>query len=71
MYDGTVFEKTRVLKPSARGELEITDVNNAYINEGTMTYSFLDGWWTDAGTFSSLLRASNLVAKDSKDESHE
>ena len=71
MYDGTVFEKTRVLKPSARGELEITDVNNAYINEGTMTYSFLDGWWTDAGTFSSLLRASNLVAKDSKAESHE
>ncbi len=68
MYDATIFEKTRVLKPSARGELEITDVNNAYINEGTMTYSFLDGWWTDAGTFSSLLRASNLVAKDSKVE---
>jgi glucose-1-phosphate thymidylyltransferase len=64
MYDATIFEKTRVLKPSARGELEITDVNNAYIQEGTMTYSFLDGWWTDAGTFSSLLRASNLVAKD-------
>jgi glucose-1-phosphate thymidylyltransferase len=71
MYDATVFEKTRVLKPSARGELEITDVNNAYIKEGTMTYSFLDGWWSDAGTFSSLLRASNLVAKDSKAESHE
>lgn len=71
MYDGSVFEKTRVLKPSARGELEITDVNNAYINEGTMTYSFLDGWWTDAGTFSSLLRASNLVAKDSKVESND
>ena len=68
MYDASIFEKTRVLKPSARGELEITDVNNAYINEGTMTYSFLDGWWTDAGTFSSLLRASNLVAKDSKVE---
>jgi glucose-1-phosphate thymidylyltransferase len=71
LYDATIFEKTRVLKPSARGELEITDVNNAYINEGTMTYSFLDGWWSDAGTFSSLLRASNLVAKDSKAESHE
>jgi glucose-1-phosphate thymidylyltransferase len=71
MYDRTVFEKTRALKPSARGELEITDVNNAYINEGTMTYSFLDGWWTDAGTFSSLLRASNLVAKDSKAEPNE
>jgi glucose-1-phosphate thymidylyltransferase len=61
MYDGSVFEKTRVLKPSARGELEITDVNNAYIREGTMTFSFLDGWWTDAGTFDSLLRAANLV----------
>jgi glucose-1-phosphate thymidylyltransferase len=71
LYDATIFEKTRVLKPSARGELEITDVNNAYINEGTMTYSFLDGWWTDAGTFSSLLRASNLVAKDSKVETNE
>ncbi len=71
MYDASVFEKTRMLKPSARGELEITDVNNAYIQEGTMTYSFLDGWWTDAGTFSSLLRASNLVAKDSKAEPHE
>ncbi len=71
MYDASVFEKTRMLKPSARGELEITDVNNAYIQEGTMTYSFLEGWWTDAGTFSSLLRASNLVAKDSKAEPHE
>jgi glucose-1-phosphate thymidylyltransferase len=49
--------------PSGRGELEITDVNNAYIREGTMTFSYLDGWWTDAGTFDSLLRAANLVAK--------
>jgi glucose-1-phosphate thymidylyltransferase len=64
MFDQTVFEKARELKPSARGELEITDVNNAYIREGTMTYSFLEGWWTDAGTFESLLRASNLVAGD-------
>ena len=64
MYDQTVFEKARELKPSARGELEITDVNNAYIQEGTMTYAFLEGWWTDAGTFESLLRASNLVAHD-------
>ena len=63
MYDGTVFEKVRELVPSRRGELEITDVNNAYIREGTMTYSFLDGWWTDAGTFESLLRATNLVAQ--------
>jgi glucose-1-phosphate thymidylyltransferase len=61
MYDETVFEKTRHLKPSARGELEITDVNNAYIQEGTMSFSYLEGWWTDAGTFDSLMRAANLV----------
>jgi glucose-1-phosphate thymidylyltransferase len=62
MYDATVFDKVRTLVPSDRGELEITDVNNAYIGEGTMTFSFLEGWWTDAGTFDSLLRANNLVA---------
>jgi glucose-1-phosphate thymidylyltransferase len=62
MYDETVFEKVHHLVPSGRGELEITDVNNAYIAEGTMTYARLDGWWTDAGTFESLLRATNLVA---------
>jgi len=62
MFDGTVFEKVRVLVPSGRGELEITDVNNAYIREGSMTHAYLDGWWTDAGTFDSLLRATNLVA---------
>ncbi|HZS53271.1 MAG TPA: sugar phosphate nucleotidyltransferase [Bryobacteraceae bacterium] len=61
LYDETVFDKTRTLKPSARGELEITDVNNAYIQEGTMTFDFLQGWWTDAGTFESLHRATNLV----------
>jgi glucose-1-phosphate thymidylyltransferase len=61
MYDETVFDKTRTLKPSARGELEITDVNNAYIREGTMRFGFLNGWWTDAGTFDSLIRAANLV----------
>jgi glucose-1-phosphate thymidylyltransferase len=61
MYDATVFEKIATCKPSHRNELEITDVNNAYIGEGTMSYSFLDGWWTDAGTFDSLLRAANLV----------
>jgi glucose-1-phosphate thymidylyltransferase len=65
MYDGTVFDKIRTLVPSRRGELEITDVNNAYIREGNMTFSFLEGWWTDAGTFDSLLRASNLVAQSS------
>ena len=63
MYDATVFDKIRTLVPSNRGELEITDVNNAFIREGTMTFSFLDGWWTDAGTFDSLLRAANLVAQ--------
>jgi glucose-1-phosphate thymidylyltransferase len=62
MYDETVFEKVRTLVPSKRGELEITDVNNAYIHEGSMTFSHLEGWWTDAGTFDSLLRATNLVA---------
>src|SRR6185295_10118424 len=65
MYDATVFDKIRTLVPSGRGELEITDVNNAYISEGNMTFSFLDGWWTDAGTFGSLLRAANLVAQSS------
>jgi glucose-1-phosphate thymidylyltransferase len=53
----------RKLVPSGRGELEITDVNNAYIREGSMTHAYLEGWWTDAGTFESLLRAANLVAK--------
>jgi glucose-1-phosphate thymidylyltransferase len=63
LYDSTVFQKIRRLKPSGRGELEITDVNNFYIDEGALTYEMLDGWWTDAGTFESLLRANNLVAK--------
>src|SRR5579864_7951324 len=62
-YDATVFQKIRRLKPSGRGELEITDVNNFYVEEGSLTYDFLDGWWTDAGTFESLLRANNLVAE--------
>jgi glucose-1-phosphate thymidylyltransferase len=66
MYDATVFDKVRTLVPSRRGELEITDVNNAYIQEGTMTFAHLDGWWTDAGTFESLLRAANLVADTSR-----
>ncbi len=66
MYDASVFEKIKTLVPSHRGELEITDVNNAYIGEGSMTFSFLEGWWTDAGTFDSLLRATNLVANSAK-----
>lgn len=62
MYDGEVYDIIRTLKPSGRGELEITDVNNAYIKRGEMTWQELEGWWTDAGTFESLQRASNLVA---------
>lgn len=62
-YDSTVFEVIKTLKPSGRGELEITDVNNHYISEGTMSWAELDGWWTDAGTFESLLHASKLVAE--------
>jgi glucose-1-phosphate thymidylyltransferase len=63
MYDARVFEIIRTLKPSGRGELEITDVNNAYIERGEMTWDELEGWWSDAGTFESLLYASNLVAE--------
>jgi len=62
MYDSRVFEIIKTLKPSDRGELEITDVNNAYIRSGEMSYNILDGWWTDAGTFESLYRANNFVA---------
>jgi glucose-1-phosphate thymidylyltransferase len=64
MYDNYVFDIIKSLKPSERGELEITDVNNAYIQRGTMTYNVLSGWWTDAGTFDSLVRATNLVAEE-------
>ena len=63
MYDADVFQIIKTLKPSGRGELEITDVNNVYIERGEMTWDELAGWWTDAGTFESLLRASNLVAE--------
>jgi glucose-1-phosphate thymidylyltransferase len=63
MYDGEVYDIIRELIPSGRGELEITDVNNAYIARNQMTWEELDGWWTDAGTFESLLHASNLVAE--------
>lgn len=66
MYDNSVFDKIKTLEPSSRGELEITDVNNAYIRERNLSYSFLDGWWTDAGTFDSLLRASTLVSDSRK-----
>jgi glucose-1-phosphate thymidylyltransferase len=63
MYDNSVFDIISTLKPSDRGELEITDVNNAYIEKGELTWDILDGWWTDAGTFESLLRANRLVAE--------
>jgi glucose-1-phosphate thymidylyltransferase len=62
-YDSRVFDIIRTLEPSARNELEITDVNNNYINRGEMTWNELEGWWTDAGTFESLLHATNLAAE--------
>jgi len=62
-YNARVFDFIRALNPSSRGELEISDVNNAYIAAGEMEYDILEGWWTDAGTFNSLLRANVLVAR--------
>jgi glucose-1-phosphate thymidylyltransferase len=62
-YDARVFDIIRPLKPSNRGELEITEVNNAYLRDGQLTWEVLEGWWTDAGTFDSLLQANQLVAK--------
>ena len=61
MYDAKVFEIIKTLKPSGRGELEITDINNAYIRAGQMAYDILDGWWTDAGLPETLYRAATLV----------
>ncbi|KJD37391.1 spore coat protein [Paenibacillus polymyxa] len=61
MFDHNVFNIVKTLKPSTRGELEITDVNNAYIANGTLTYDILQGWWTDAGTHTSLARANELT----------
>ncbi|HNR03599.1 MAG TPA: sugar phosphate nucleotidyltransferase [Bacillota bacterium] len=63
MYDNRVFNVIKSLKPSNRGELEITDVNNWYIKDGSLTFDVLEGWWTDAGTFSSFAYA-NELAKD-------
>ena len=65
MYDNRVFDIVKSLKPSNRGELEITDVNNAYIKQDRMEYDILSGFWTDSGTFESLLKANNLVARKS------
>jgi glucose-1-phosphate thymidylyltransferase len=61
MYDSTVFEIIDHLKPSGRGELEITEVNNTYIREGTLTYDVMDGWWIDAGTFESIYQANEYI----------
>lgn len=66
MYDARVFDIIKGLKPSKRGELEITDVNNTYIKWRKMYYDILSGFWTDSGTFDSLLRANNLVARKMK-----
>ncbi len=63
-YDNAVFDIISTLKPSGRGELEITDVNNAYIAKGQMSYDILNGWWSDAGTFESLAHVNELVAKE-------
>jgi glucose-1-phosphate thymidylyltransferase len=63
-YDSTVFEIIRTLRPSGRGELEITDVNNCYLQKGQLACDILEGWWTDAGTFESLVRASELVNRE-------
>ena len=62
LYDPRVFEIISKLEPSRRGELEITDVNNAYLETDSLEWSILDGWWTDAGTFDTLRKAQNLVA---------
>jgi glucose-1-phosphate thymidylyltransferase len=62
-YDQRVFDYIRELKPSARNELEISDVNNAYIKAQDLEYDYLDGWWTDAGQFESLHLAAQLVAR--------
>jgi len=63
MYDAMMWDVIKTLRPSGRNELEITDVNNAYISDSVLTYDILDGWWTDAGTFDSLLSAGNLIAE--------
>ena len=66
MYDDRVFEIARTCKPSGRGELEITDVNNAYIARGELGFDVLEGWWSDAGTFESLAHANALILGQAK-----
>ena len=66
LYDSTVFDKIRTLKPSQRGELEVTDLNNLYLQEGKLSFSFLKSQWLDAGTPDSLLEASNILREITK-----
>ncbi|MBU1255830.1 spore coat protein, partial [Patescibacteria group bacterium] len=66
LYNFDVFNKIKRLKPSERGELEITDVHTMYIQEGNLSYAFIDSFWSDAGTFESLLTASNRAAERMK-----
>ncbi|WP_409341804.1 sugar phosphate nucleotidyltransferase [Paenibacillus sp. MBLB4367] len=68
LYDSSVFEIIRQIKPSSRGEMEITDVNNAFARSGKLTYSVLEGWWTDAGTFDSLAEASAFMSGSGTNE---
>ncbi|MCU1311005.1 MAG: Spore coat protein [Candidatus Angelobacter sp.] len=70
-YDWTVFNRIRSLKRSARGEYEITDINNSYLRDHQLTYEILEGWWTDAGTFESLLQASSLVRAKTLEKSQQ
>lgn len=70
IFDANVFQIIKNLKPSARGELEITDVNNAYIRQGSMTFALLKGFWSDAGTFDSLVRAGIIVQEYRKRQEH-
>ena len=65
MYTSKVFDIIKTLRPSARGELEITDINNNYVKKGTMTFRILNGFWSDAGTFESMHRATNFVKEKS------
>lgn len=71
MYDERAFDFIKKLKPSARGEVEVTDLNNRYVKEGTMTCEILDDWWVDAGTsFDELLRANMIVAEEVRKNTH-
>lgn len=70
-YDWTVFSRIRSLRRSARGEYEVTDINNSYLREGQLTYEMLEGWWTDAGSFESLWQAATLARTQSLERSRQ